>query len=421
MTKRIVLVGNGTNTNRGCEAIARGTLKIFKEITGGEVNMTSGVIVHTDEAAQIARNVSGEGQPSQFAIRPRLNTSLGIRIRSKLFNSRRPFTFEKVVEKVRGAGLVLEVGGDNYSLDYGKPYAFIDLDNAVRATGVPLAIWGASIGPFSDDVGFETEMKKHLSSLEHVFVRETVSFEYLKSLGLSNITLMADPAILMPPQVPENPSWDINTFKGAIGLNMSPFQARQLGKNGHAYWETDPSELSALADFGSELVRWILQKDERPVLLIPHVMAEEVWNNDHVLLCDIYRRLNAKMKERVTVLPDTLNAPQLKWALGQCSVFAGSRTHSTLGAISSGVPTLAFGYSRKAKGLMRDLYGHDEMCLQGELFDFQSVTSSLQRLIDNETPLRTAIAGVMPLWRERALNAGRILSAKMKLEDEVVC
>ncbi len=42
---------------------------------------------------------------------------------------------------------------------------------------------------------------------------------------------------------------------------------------------------------------------------------------------------------------------ELKWVLSRLSWFAGARMHATIGAFSSGTPTLAFGYSDKAAGV----------------------------------------------------------------------
>ena len=37
--------------------------------------------------------------------------------------------------------------------------------------------------------------------------------------------------------------------------------------------------------------------------------------------------------------------------------FIGARTHATIAAYSSGVPTLVVGYSIKAKGIAKDIFG----------------------------------------------------------------
>ena len=54
------------------------------------------------------------------------------------------------------------------------------------------------------------------------------------------------------------------------------------------------------------------------------------------------------------------NAPQLKWVISNCKMFIGARTHSTIAAYSTCVPTLVIGYSVKARGIAKDLFGTDK-------------------------------------------------------------
>jgi colanic acid/amylovoran biosynthesis protein len=45
---------------------------------------------------------------------------------------------------------------------------------------------------------------------------------------------------------------------------------------------------------------------------------------------------------------------ELKWVLARLDWFAGARMHATIGAFSSGVPTLGLGYSDKAYGVFAE-------------------------------------------------------------------
>lgn len=408
MTHRIALIGNSTHANRGCEAIARGTMAVFQAVADQPVELASGVIVHTEAAADlVSGHTAKTGEPPIVPLQLKQNSSFLSRVAAKITKQRPAYRFPGLADHLKNATSALEVGGDNYSLDYGRPYPFIDMDAEVQRSGIPLAIWGASIGPFSSDPEFEAEILGHFRSLKHVFVRESVSYAYLTEAGLSNVTQMADPAIFMKPEEPTEPGFDVDRFDGAFGLNLSPFQARQVAGTKTAYWETSAAELDGMAVFGAELLSRLLAETDRPVLLVPHVMAADAWNNDWMLLTDILKRLEPAEAERVALLPKDYNAPQLKWALSKCSVFAGSRTHATLGAISSGVPTLAFGYSRKATGLMRDLYGHDEMCLPGNSFTLDNALEGLRRLLAQEDALRATIADRLPELRAATMSAAR--------------
>ncbi|MDX2306636.1 MAG: polysaccharide pyruvyl transferase family protein [Hyphomicrobium sp.] len=405
MTAKIVLVGNSTSANRGCQAIALGTLALFREVLGPGVNMRSGVIVPAGSAGQGLPAVSPK-EPPQIALVPRPRRSIVRKVMRRLFGQRSGFDYRELGRLLDGgADLVLEVGGDNYTLDYGRPYSFIDLDHALLGARLPLMIWGASVGPFNADPLFEKEIMGHFSRLRQVFVRETISEQYLKSCGLENVTLMADPAIAMQPEAPAKPCWDVDRSRGAIGLNLSPFQARQIAGGKKAFWDVTEGDIDRLAAFGAELVSWVVAEFGREVVLVPHVMAAVPWNNDYGVLSKVVSRLDPSTARRVQLLPDTLTAPELKWAMSELHTFVGSRTHATLGAISSGIPTAAFSYSRKSIGLMRDLYGHDEFCLGAEALSQEGARALIERLVASRDKAALDIANTLPTWRRRAREA----------------
>ena len=59
------------------------------------------------------------------------------------------------------------------------------------------------------------------------------------------------------------------------------------------------------------------------------------------------------------ILVDDHNCMQQKYIISQCRFFVGARTHSTIAAYSTCVPTLVVGYSVKARGIARDLFGDE--------------------------------------------------------------
>ena len=99
-------------------------------------------------------------------------------------------------------------------------------------------------------------------------------------------------------------------------------------------------------------VEFILEKTDQNIALIPHV----VWghNDDRQPLKILYDRF--RDSGRVFMVEDA-PAEVLKGYISQCSFFVGARTHSTIAAYSSGVPTLVMGYSVKSRGIATDLFG----------------------------------------------------------------
>ena len=68
-----------------------------------------------------------------------------------------------------------------------------------------------------------------------------------------------------------------------------------------------------------------------------------------------------KDNERVMLITNEgYNAAELKFIISKCVFFIGARTHSTIAAYSSQVPTLVLGYSVKSIGIATDIFGTEE-------------------------------------------------------------
>jgi polysaccharide pyruvyl transferase WcaK-like protein len=104
----------------------------------------------------------------------------------------------------------------------------------------------------------------------------------------------------------------------------------------------------------------------------------------------------AAREEQVRLLPGGLSAGQLKGAIARCRFFVGARTHSTIAAFSSGVPTIAIGYSQKARGICRDLFDNEDYLVPTRELTAQALASSFERLVRGEDHIRGLLAERKP-------------------------
>lgn len=81
-------------------------------------------------------------------------------------------------------------------------------------------------------------------------------------------------------------------------------------------------------------------------------------------------------------------------------------THSTIAALSSGIPTLSFAYSIKALGINRDIFGHTDYCLEPTDLDAEAVASRVTSMLDDSAAIRKELAGRIPGVQRAALSAG---------------
>ena len=107
-------------------------------------------------------------------------------------------------------------------------------------------------------------------------------------------------------------------------------------------------------------------------------------------------------KERVCLVEKNLNAPQLKYVISNCSYFFGARTHSTIAAMTNGIPTVSISYSVKARGLNLDIFGHTEHVLDMYDLNARSLNDKLEGLIRNEEDIKNIL-------NENVSNARKLL------------
>jgi polysaccharide pyruvyl transferase WcaK-like protein len=103
-------------------------------------------------------------------------------------------------------------------------------------------------------------------------------------------------------------------------------------------------------EFYKQLISYLLENTEYQVHLIPHVIDKNHYDapeND----CRICDELANMFSGKVFVAPAFDTPIEAKSYIANMDIFMGSRMHSTIGAISSGVMTIPFSYCHKFESL----------------------------------------------------------------------
>jgi len=404
--KRFYLTGHRTFGNRGCEAIVRTTVGFLREQLGEvEVLVPSSDVVndkkHWPEAESIGvKFVPAYLPPMIMRFWRRLQRLPLPFLRRTGWPFPMPKWFKKILESV---DCVLSVGGDLYSLDYGIPSLIMAMDRCAMDLGKPIILWGASVGPFEREPHFLPVIINHLGRMSFVVARESVTFEYLTSLGLGKrVILGADPAwALLPEPCDLTPFWPKDSGEGVLGINISPLLLRYRPAG-----EPDGKLLDEIAQF----IWYVVVERRLGVLLVPHVIPHNrsAPNNDAAFMAKLFTRREVRdLGEHVQLMDDRLKAPQTKYVISHCRFFIGARTHSTIAALSSGVPTISIAYSVKAKGINRDVFGNDRYVLDAPYVSKESLIERLTWLWNEERNIRHLCAVARDNMIGRARNALR--------------
>ena len=321
---QIVLYFHAGSENHGCEAIVRSTTDLLCERPILFSDNVSGDNAYGIETVTDLRAVS------------KADFNIHEKIRIKLSGSDELAYHIRAGHEAKGfpvGSIAFSIGGDNYC--YGDTYNWhlSGLNEALHKRGIKTVLWGCSIEPKS----VTDKMKTDFSRYDLIVAREHISYDYLKELN-PNTIFACDPAFTLKEErlpLPEN------FLEGkTVGINISPLIQKNETEEGITY-----------ANY-LNLINYILNDTDYHIALIPHVVQKG--NDDREPLRKLYDEVEDK--SRVCMIDDC-NCMQLKGYISRCAMFVGARTHATIAAYSSCVPTLVVGYSTKAKGIAQDLFG----------------------------------------------------------------
>lgn len=92
------------------------------------------------------------------------------------------------------------------------------------------------------------------------------------------------------------------------------------------------------------------------VLLIPHVFGtRQNSENDSSICAQVYAELKQEYEEKLFCVQGLYDQNEIKYVIGQCDFFIGSRMHACIAAFSQYIPTVAIAYSKKFIGVMQTI------------------------------------------------------------------
>lgn len=327
----IFLYSHGGSGNHGCEAIVRGTAEILHD---NKLFLYSNAKSEDEKYGlnEITDLVNSRNEYKKLDIN-RILASLQIRLFHNEYYATK-ISISHMLKKFGRGDIGISIGGDNYC--YPGFEEFCVINKMIRKRGIKTVLWGCSVEPAM----INSTMAADLLAYDLIVARESITYEAMKRIGAKAI-LTADPAFFMQPKECEI---DARFFTDdVIGVNMSPLILQCASDENIAYKNY------------LELIKYIIKETNFTVALIPHVVWKS--NDDRKVLQKLYNDIG--QKQRIIIVKDH-TAPELKYIISKCKMFIGARTHATIAAYSSFVPTLVVGYSVKARGIAIDLFGTEK-------------------------------------------------------------
>nr|WP_320118764.1 polysaccharide pyruvyl transferase family protein [uncultured Marinifilum sp.] len=306
-------------------------------------------------------------------------------------------TWKQVRKILKEVNAVVASWGDGYITF--PPHYLLRKTIMLRKRNVPLILFTSSIGPFTG------RLKKLMAVLglklfDVLTVRDSITFEYLKSLKFKNVKLVHDSAFVLQPSSAKkvevllaNAGLQSGDY---IGLNISVLMYNLFKGKGLDY-----SKLMA------EYATWLVQTFKLPVILVPH----QIYPQCHTYTREQYESRggddryaidkvleNIQNTNMIIPLKEEYSPMELKGIIRGSEIFIGGRMHTIIGAISTATPALIMQYSHKAGGMMKFLNMQENLWDINE--NLECLKNRTQLLWENKSKIRERLLKELPAMKK---------------------
>ncbi len=236
-----------------------------------------------------------------------------------------------------------------------------------------------------------------LKRSKRIYSRDKAGLEYVQSLlgeveAKQRLRFSHDVAFLLDPKAPE--SLEIGELPNLrtdatilIGLNVS----------GLIYYGgyTGGNEFGLNIDYRDlihRVVESLLKKENTMLLLVPHVIPagdfEGNVENDLSACLDVHGKFARDYSDRIFVARGQYDHCQVKYIIGMCDFFIGTRMHSCIAALSQCIPAVGLAYSKKFAGVFETI-GVEHLVVDLRTTDVDAAVAE----IDTALQLRQKVVG----------------------------
>ncbi|MDD5327564.1 MAG: polysaccharide pyruvyl transferase family protein [Phycisphaerae bacterium] len=277
------------------------------------------------------------------------------RLKNGLVN-RNPY-FKAVYE----TDIVMDItGGDSFSDIYGFRRFFIGFlcKWLVIFLGKKLILLPQTYGPFKNSLS-KAMARYVVNRAILVYSRDRVGVEDVKNLlnihtQNGKVRFAPDVAFVLDCRKPVDFDKSFLSRTGrditVVGINISGLLFNGgYNRNNMFGLRTDYRELVCA------IIEMLLRDDSVVVVLVAHVFPQsdcEV-ESDMDACSKVYQMIGEKYKGRIFPAEGKYDQNEIKYIIGRCDFFIGSRMHSCIAALSQGIPAVGLAYSKKFRGVFQ--------------------------------------------------------------------
>jgi len=140
------------------------------------------------------------------------------------------------------------------------------------------------------------------------------------------------------------------------------------------------------------LVKALLQEHPGELWLIPHTYGPpDSVESDPEACRQVFLALPEEFRRRVRIVTGEYDCHEIKWLIGECDFFIGSRMHACIAALSQGIPCAGIAYSRKFEGVF-DSVGMGDWVIDGRETTTEQAVIRILELYQKRDNVREGLA-----------------------------
>lgn len=252
-------------------------------------------------------------------------------------------------------------------------------------SGIPMVKMSQSMGPYNKWY-VKLMARLVLKKLDFIVCRGNESYEYTKEfLKRKNIYNLPDTAFCL--KMTEN--GDADNLLRKYDLKTEEYIAV-----GPSYVMRDYFEHGVYSDIVAFTLNNLSQKTGMKILFVPHSwrhsaqFGADTVNDDLAVCREIAKKLD--QDNAYEIVEKEMSARDMKTLIGKSYMAIGSRYHFLIAALSSGVASMALGWSHKYKEVFQE-FSIEEYVLEYRDMNAQNVSAMAKKLYENRELVRDKI------------------------------
>lgn len=268
---------------------------------------------------------------------------------------------------IKEIDVVVVLGGDDFTEDYGWKGPILNAIkfNVLKRKGLRVIMLGQTMGPYHP-------LRKHfmktlLSKIDKIYPRDPLTYQYLNKIGLRNISITDDLALL-------------------------PLTKQELNERTKEYITYCPSELiykysregdrKDWIDYNLFMIDLIMERySEKKLVLLAHVLKPD-HVDDRIIANELYSLIIEKYSGRIILKTDELYPFEVRNYIQKSLFTISSRMHPVISSIQCEVPAIALSYSSKYWGIIGERYELGDFILDVRLLNYEEMKKQFTFLIN---------------------------------------